>query len=390
MKLTSLAAALTAGTVALAATPASANVRIGVTGAFSGPVAAVGEDQYDGFMLAVKEHGDKLGGQEVTVFKRDDQLKPEVGIQNLKELISKDSVDAIVGLGFSNVMLAMRELLAQSGLPAIATNSGPSELAGKNCTVNIFSTAWPNDGAAEAAGIYAQKHDLHGMYLMAPNYQAGKDMLAGFKRFYKEKPVGETYTPVGQTNYTTDLTRVQMANAQSVFSFYPGGMGVSFVKQMSQTGLLKSLKYLSVFTLEETTLPAIKGAAAGALSAAWWSPVLDNAANKKFVADFEAQYHRVPSLYAAAAYDAGNFLDWAIQHTGADYKDHAKLTAAIKQAATEVPSVRGYFAFNVNNLPIQDYYMIQFENQNGKIVPKVLETTVEKHKDAFYTQCKMS
>jgi len=375
---TVLAAAAVASSTASAAT-------IGIMAPLSGPVAVVGQDQVDGFMLALEQLGGKLGGQPATVLKEDDQLKPEIGGQIVRKFIDKDKVDAIVGLSFSNVLMASMPRIAESGTVAIATNAGPSPVAGAGCKANVFSTAWQNDGAAEAMGKFAQDKGVKKVYLMAPNYQAGKDMMAGFKRYFKGQVVDEVYTQVNQPDYAAELAQLQAAKPDALFVFYPGGMGVNFVKQMAQAGLMKSIPLYSVFTVDGTTLPALRDAAVGSVSGAMWDAALDTPENKKFVAAFEAKYKRTPSEYAATAYDAAQVLNIALAK--AKPGDNKALAAAVKAAGSEVKSVRGPFAFNNNNLPIQNYYAFETVKSGGTVAGKLVATPLTKQVDAYHTQC---
>jgi branched-chain amino acid transport system substrate-binding protein len=377
--------ALTALALALAGTFASAHAAtIGLMTPLSGPQALVGQDQVDGFMLALEQLGGKLGGQPTTILKEDDQLKPETGQQIVRKFIDKDKVDAIVGLSFSNVLMGSLPRLAEAGTVAIATNAGPSPIAGAQCKPNVFSVAWQNDGAAEAMGKFAQDRGVKRVVLMAPNYQAGKDMLAGFKRFFKGEVVGEAYTQVNQPDYAAELAQLQADKPDAVFVFYPGGMGVNFVKQMSQAGLLPKLPLYSVFTVDGTTLPSLRDAAAGTISGAMWDAALDTPENKKFVAAFEAKYKRTPSEYAATGYDAANLLDVAVRKSGGDAK---KLAAAVKAAGSEFKSVRGPFRFNNNNLPVQNYYAFEAVKEGGKLAIKQVATPLKDHVDAYHAQC---
>lgn len=372
------------GSTLLAAAAAASAATIGLMAPLSGPQALVGQDQVDGFLLALEQHGGKLGGQPVTVVKEDDQLKPEVGQQVVRKLIDKDKVDAIVGLSFSNVLMGSLPRLAESGVVAIATNAGPSPLAGALCKANLFSMAWQNDGAAEAMGKFAQDRSLKRVYLMAPNYQAGKDMLAGFKRFYKGQVVDEVYTQVNQPDYSAEIAQLQSAKPDALFVFYPGGMGINFVKQMSQAGLTGKLPLYSVFTVDGTTLPSLREAAIGTVSGGMYDAALDNPENRKFVAAFEAKYKRTPSLYAATSYDAANLLDIAFQKAGGDAK---KLAAAVKAADSELKSVRGPFAFGKNHMPVQDYYAFETARDGGKVVTKLIGTPLKGHVDPYASLC---
>jgi branched-chain amino acid transport system substrate-binding protein len=373
--------------LAFTAFGAQAQVKIGLSAPLSGPVAVVGQDQVDGFMLALEQSGGKLGGQAVTVLKEDDQLKPEVGNQITRKLIEKEKVHAIVGLGFSNVLMASLKVLSQSGTVAIATNAGPSPMAGASCAPNVFSVAWPNDGAAESMGKFMQEKGHKKVYLMAPNYQAGKDMLAGFKRFFKGEIVDEVYTQVGQSDYSAEIAQLQAARPDAVFAFYPGGMGVNYIRQLSQAGLLNKIPNYSVFTVDGTTMPALRNAAAGTISGAMWETALDNPENKQFVAAFTAKYKRVPSEYAATAYDAARLLDVAVRNAGARYTDKKVLAASVKAAGQQFKSVRGPFRFNKNNLPIQNYYAFQVTGSGANTAIKLLGTPLANHGDVYAAKC---
>jgi branched-chain amino acid transport system substrate-binding protein len=375
--------------IVLATLPAGAQVRIGLSAPLSGQVAVVGQDQVDGFMLALEQNGSKLGGQAVTVFKEDDQLKPEVGNQIVRKFIEKDKVHAIVGLGFSNVFMASLKPVVDAGTVALATNAGPSSVAGAACAPNVFSVAWQNDGAAESMGKFLQDKGVKRVYLMAPNYQAGKDMLLGFKRFFKGQIVDEVYTQVGQSDYSAEIAQLQAARPDAVFTFYPGGMGVNFLRQLSQAGLLKTIPNYSVFTVDGTTMPALQGAAVGTMYGAMWDAALDNPANRQFIAAFRAKYKRLPSEYAATGYDAARLLDVAIRNAGPGFADKKALAAAVKAAGSQFTSVRGPFRFNRNNMPVQNYYAFQVAGAGAVPVIKLLGTPLAQHADVYQPQCGM-
>jgi branched-chain amino acid transport system substrate-binding protein len=370
-----------------ASAAASADVKVGFMAPLSGPQAVVGQDQADGFMLALELLGGKLGGQNATVLKEDDQLKPEVGSQITRKFLEKDKVDAIVGLGFSNVLLASQRRIAESGTVAIATNAGPSSMAGPDCAANIFVTAWQSDGPSEAMGKFVKEKGYKRVYLMAPNYQAGKDMLAGFKRFYGGEPLDEVYTQVNQTDYSAEISQLQNAKPDAMFVFFPGGMGVNFVKQLSQAGMVGKVPMFSVFTIDGTTMPALGDAAVGSVIGAMWDPGLDNAENRKFIAAFEKKYKRLPTYYAATGYDAANLLDSAVKRVKGDTKDKKAFAAAVKAAGQDFKSVRGPFSFNNNNMPIQNYYVFQVAKEGAKVVSKQIATPLSRHKDAYHAKC---
>lgn len=378
---------ISAALLVLTAMSVNAQVKIGFTAPLSGPAGAIGQDQLDGFNLALERLQGRMSGQQVMVFKEDDQLKPEIGVQAARKLIEKDKVDAIVGLGYTNVLMAMLPQILQSGVVAIATNSGPQALSGAGCKSNVFSVTWQNDGPSEAMGAYAQSKGYSKVYLMAPNYQAGKEMLAGFKRTYKGKIADEVYVPLNQNDFSAEIAQLQATDKDVLFAFLPGGMGINFIKQSKQAGLLEKLPMLSVFTVDGTTLPALRSQAEGVVAGAMWDAALETKYSNEFEQAFQTKYKRVASMYAAAGFDAANLLNVAVSKLGGKVADKAALAAAVKAAGSEFQSVRGSFRFNNNNMPVQDYHAFQVIRTGTDVSMKQIATPLKMHQDLYATQC---
>lgn len=377
---------LAVSALSLAAAGASAEVKIGFMATLSGPAAALGQDQYDAFMLAVEQKGGRLGGVAVDVIKKDDQLKPDVGVQLVRELLQKDKVDLVTGVTFSNVMMAVAKPLADSGVLFVGSNAGPAPLAGKQCNANFFFTSFQNDNQAEGPGKYAADKGYKKVMLLAPNYQSGKDQLIGFKRYYKGPVVGEVYTQLNQLDYSAEIAQIQAAAPDAIFVFFPGGMGVNFVKQMNQAGMLHKIPVLSASTVDGTTLPAIKDAALGLLAGAAWGPDLPNAANVAFTAAFEKKYNRIPSQYAAQAYDSAMLIDSALAKTKGSTENKDALRAALK--AADFTSVRKNFKFNTNGFVIQDQHMFEVaKDSKGRVSLKMIGTPLPALQDAYVGEC---
>jgi branched-chain amino acid transport system substrate-binding protein len=278
--------------------------------------------------------------------------------------------------------------IVESGTVAIATNAGPSPLAGAGCVPNVFSMAWQNDGSAEAMGKYAQDAGYKKVFLLAPNYQAGKDYIAGFKRIYKGQIVDEVYTQVNQPDYSAEISQLQASGADAVFVFYPGGMGINFVKQFSQAGLVKKLPLLSAFTIDGTTLPSLRDAAVGSISGAMWDVALKTPGNAEFIEAFRKKYNRTPSLYAAVGFDTAQLLNIAVKKVNGKTDNKAAFVAAVKAAGSELKSIRGSFKFNTNNMPLQNYYAFQTIKEGNNFTVKQLSTPLSAHPDAYVTLCK--
>ena len=375
-----------ASLLAATAVPAMAEVKIGFLATLSGSAAALGQDQYDGFMLALEQKGGKLGNVPVKIFKEDDQLKPDLGVQLVQKLIERDKVDLVTGVTFSNVMMAIAKPLETSGSVLISSNAGPAQLAGKGCNANFFFTSFQNDDQAEVMGKYANDKGYKKIMLLAPNYQSGKDQLAGFKRQFKGAVVAEVYTQLNQPDYSAELTQLQALNPDAVFTFFPGGMGVNFIKQMSQNGLLNKIPLLTASTVDGTTLPALKDMALGTLGGAPWGPDLANPANQAFVKAFEQKYKRIPSQYAAQAYDSALVIDSALTKTKGVASDKAALRAAIKSA--DFQSVRANFKFDTNGFPIQDLGVFQVaKDAQNRVSLKKIATPLPAHRNAYVGEC---
>ena len=388
MKTRTLRCTVLASLLAVASAGALAEVKIGFLATMSGSAAALGQDQYDGFMLALEQKGGKLGNVPVKIVKEDDQLKPDLAVQLTQKLIERDKVDLVTGVTFSNVAMAIAKPLEASGTVMISSNAGPAQLAGKGCNANFFFTSFQNDDQAEVLGKYATDQGYKKLMLLAPNYQSGKDQVAGFKRYYKGTVVAEVYTQLNQPDYSAELTQVQAMQPDAIFAFFPGGMGVNFIKQMSQNGLLKKVPLLTVSTVDGTTLPAIKDMAIGTYAGAAWGPDLDTPANQAFVKAFEQKYKRIPSQYAAQAYDSALVIDSALASTKGVASDKAALRAAIRSA--QFQSVRPAFKFDTNGFPIQDQYVFQVaKDAQGRVSLKKVASPLPGHRNSYVGECSL-
>ncbi len=380
-----LAAALA---LALPATAAD-KVKVGFISTLSGPSSAIGTDIRDAFMLAVKLNGNKLGGLPAEVLIGDDQFKPEVGKQLAEKNIKLDKVDFLTGIVFSNIMLAAVPDAFAAKTYYVSPNAAPSPLAGAQCNPYFFAVAWPNDAFHEAAGQYATTKGYKNVYMIAPNYQAGKDSLAGFKRFFKGKVADEVYTKLGQIDYSAELAQVRAAKPDALYIFLPGGMGINFIKQFVGAGLSKDIQLITPgFGSDQDVIRPVGDPMLGLFDTSHWALDFDNAANKKFVAEFEKEYKRLPSVYAAQAYDTAMLIDSAVRGVKGKIEDKEALGKALKAAKFE--SVRGGFKFNTNHYPIQNYYLrVVGKDSQGRIVNKTISTIFKDRGDAYVQDCKM-
>lgn len=362
---------------------AQAQVKVGMITTLSGGAGYLGDDIRKGFELALEQDGTNA----IELVVEDDTRDPETAVQLAERMVERDGVDIMTGIVFSNVAMAVVPKLVRDGMVYVSPNAGPSDLAGKGCHPNYFNAAWQNDNLHEAMGQFVSDQDIDNVYLLAPNYAAGKDALEGFKRFFTGTVAGEVYTPLEQTDFAVELAELREANPEAVFFFYPGGLGVAFVKQFSQAGIDVPL-YGSAFSFDDTLLDAVGEAAVGAFNTSQWSPDLDNEANVAFVEAYKAKYDQYPTLYSSQGYDTANLILSALRATGGSADDAEALVAALE--AADFTSVRGDFSFNTNHHPIQTIYVRQaVQDDSGNITNVLVDTVFENHSDAYAAECEM-
>ena len=375
-----LRSAALAAAMALAGATAQADVKVGMITTLSGGGAGLGIDVRDGFMLAVQQ----AGRDDLEVVIEDDQRKPDIAVQLADKMIQSEKVDVLTGIIWSNLAMAVVPAATAQGKFYLSPNAGPSPLAGKGCHENYFNVAWQNDNLHEAAGAYANDTGFKNSFILAPNYPAGKDALTGYKRFFDGELSGELYTKLGQTDYAAEIAQIRASGADSVYFFLPGGMGISFLKQYAASGVDLPLVG-PAFSFDQGILQAVGDAAMGVKNTSQWNKDIDNATNAAFVDTFQAEYGRLPSLYASQGFDTANLLISAMSK--ADVADADAFRAALK--AAEFDSVRGDFAFGDNHHPVQDIYVREVIKEGDVYTNKIIATGLSNHADAYASDCKM-
>jgi len=351
-------------------------IKVGMITTLSGGGSGLGIDVRDGFLLAVK------GDKHFEVIIKDDQRKPDIAVQIADKMIQSDKVDVLTGIIWSNLAMAVVPAAVKQGKFYLSPNAGPSKLAGKGCHKNYFNVAWQNDNLHEAAGGYGNTAGYKNSFILAPNYPAGKDALTGYKRFFKGKIEKELYTKLGQKDYAAEIAQIRSSKADSIYFFLPGGMGISFMKQLSQSGI--NIPVIGpAFSFDQGILKAVGDAALGVKNTSQWSKDLDNKANKKFVQDFQKEYGRLPSLYASQGYDTGKLLISALNT--ADVKNQDKFRNALKNANFE--STRGSFKFDTNQHPIQDIYVREVIKEGKILTNKIISTGLKSRSNAYVKDC---
>lgn len=369
------------------------SVKIGFVTTLTTPAGVIGEDMKKAASLAVDHLGGKMANKEIEIIFEDDGFRPEIGKQKTDKLIKKDDVDFVAGYIWSHVLLASRKTVLDAGKFLISANAGPSQLAGKSCHPNFFSTSWQNDQTPMAMGEVLNQQGIKSIYAMAPNYAAGKNMVAGVDRTFRGEIVGRDMTKWGkdkQLDFSAELAKAKASGAEALFIFYPGSAGGAFLKQYQQAGLQNTLPLYTVFTVDSISLPKLQSAGMksvlGSKSTMFWAPDLDNKANRKFVSDFRKRYGNYPSFYAAQSYDSIMLIDSAVRATGGDLDDQNAIRAALEKA--DYASVRGKYRYGKNHMPIQNFYLREVvEDADGNWTTKIVGRVYKNHQDPYAEQC---
>jgi len=388
MKLRHLAAAL-AVAAGMGAAHAADRIKVGLLSTLSGPGGSLGAEIRDGFQLALKHLGGKLGDLPVELSVIDDQQNPDAARQAVDRLLKRERVDVMTGIVFSNVLLPVMPAILAGDTVYLSTNTGPADYAGEKCHKNFFAVAWQNEDIPAAIGQFVSDKGHKSVFLIAPNYPGGRESIHGFKRLYKGSIADEVYVKLGQLDFSSELARLRASGADAAFFFLPGGMGASFIKQLVAAGLNRNVTlYAPGFSGDQDTIKAVGEPMLGMFNASQWAADLPGEANRRFVADFEKTYGRIPTLYASQGYDAAMLLDGAVRGVGGRIEDKDALRKALR--AANFQSVRGDFRFNTNQYPIQNYYLrVVARDAQGRISNKTLETILTNYQDPFAPACRM-
>ena len=379
---------LAAGQPSPAAAQDAEPVKIGFIATMSGPPGILGTHLRDGLMLGLEKAGNEAGGRQIEVIVEDDELKPDLAVTKAQELIERENVDFVTGIVFSNILLAIFRPVTESETFLIGANAGTSTIAGNRCNPYFFSVSWQNDQVHEVMGKHATDQGFERVILLAPNYQAGRDAVSGFNRYYEGEVVDTLYTPLGTLDFSSELARIASAEPDALFTFMPGGMGVNLVKQFRQAGLAEKVEFLSTFTVDEGTMGATKDDALGLFGAAQWAANLENEANAEFVKSYEEAYGYSPSHYSSQGYDAAQLIVSAVEAVGGDLSDKDAVREALR--AADFASVRGDFEYGQNHFPVQDFYLTQaVKTDDGRYVMNAVETVFEDYTDVYAKDCRM-
>ena len=386
---------LIAAAVSVTGAAQAAEVKIGFVTTLTTPAAVIGEDMKNSVELALEHIGNKMGPLDVNLIMEDDGFKPDIGKQKADKLVKQDDVDFVAGFIWSHVLLASAKSVLDADKFLISANAGPSQIAGKRCHKNFFSTSWQNDQTPMAMGEHLNQKGVKSLYVMAPNYAAGKDMVKGVERTFNGEILGKDMTKWGadaQLDFSAELAKAKASGAEAIFVFYPGKAGGAFIKQYQQAGLQGTMDLYTVFTVDSIALPKLQAAGLsgvlGSKNTQQWSPDILNAANQRFVGDYLKKHGKYPSFYGAQAYDSIMLIKSAVEKVNGDLSDMDAVRAALK--AADFDSVRGNYTYGNNHMPIQNFYLREVvEDDQGRWTTRIASTVFTNHQDIYARDCKM-
>lgn len=324
-------------------------IKIGVVLPYTGVYAVLGESITQAMELVFARENWTVAGRKIEMIKEDDEMKPPVGVRKTEKLIDSDKVDILTGPVHSGILMGMRDKVHNSKTILIVSNAGADAISRERCSKWIFRTSFSNWQPCQPMGGWVAKNVSKEVFQIAPNYQAGKDMMAAFRETFVPaggKVIVEDYPKLGETDYAPYLTKIKNSGAKAVFAFFSGTDAVNFVKQYDQFGLKGSVKLTGAgFLTEPDVLPAQGNSALGILTGHFYTPVLDNPVNQRFVKEFKEKFGgKMPDGFACQGYDTAEVIVRALKAVNGNTQDKDKLVAVI--AKTEFDSPRGRFRFD--------------------------------------------
>jgi branched-chain amino acid transport system substrate-binding protein len=341
----------------------------------------------DAFQLAVKEEGGKLGGVPVELVIADDGLNPNTAKDIAERMLQRDGIKIFTGIIYTNVTLAIAPDLLRAGAIVIQNNTGPTELDGKGCNASNFGTAWHGEAPGESAAAAANAKGAKRLVTIVANYTSGTEQLTAFKRIYKGQVADEILVKLNQTDYAAEISQIKLRKPDGIYMFLPGGMGISFLRQMRQADVTGIPLYAAT-TINEAVIETLGEAAKDIVGSSPWTPDLDNAVSKKFVTSFRETYKRTPTVYAANSYDTAKLIGSALRATNGNVSNIAEVRKAL--VAARFDTLKGKFGFGRSQYPVSDWYMTSVvKTDAGTYAPRMVQKIMTAHGSPYADQCKL-
>jgi branched-chain amino acid transport system substrate-binding protein len=361
-------------------------IRVGFLTIKSGALAAGGKQMEEGLREFLKERNNMIAGRKVELIVADTAGQPAVTKTKAQELVEKDKVQVIIGPLAAFEALAIDDYIRKSETPIISPSAAAEDLTQRKPNPWFVRAVGTSAQANHAMGEYAAKVlKYNRVAVIADDFAFGHETVGGFQRTFEEnggKVVQKLWSPLNVADYGTYISQIK-PDVDAVFAGFAGGNGIKFLKQYKEYGLQGKIPVLaSMTTVDEGILKSMGDEALGVISAGWYSATVNNANNKKFVAEMNRDYKSDPGYYSVGAYGAALMLEQALKDVKGKIEDKQAFMAALRKVQiTNDP--RGKLTLDALGQPVMDIYIRKVERKNGKLVNTVLKTYP--HVSQFWT-----
>ncbi len=355
--------------------PASAAIKIGVVTPLSGTYAGIGQQVKWGLDLAAAQINATGGvaGRKLELIYEDEEANPAVATQKAEKLFQLSKVDFLTGTVNSGSTLAVGQVAERNNKLIATTVSFSDAITGEKCSPNVFRVnARAGMQSAALADWMAKDKPQANVFYLGPDYEMGRSTVAAFKAAAEakgSKTVGEVYAPLDNKDYSPFFGQMRSSKPTVIYTSVAGNDTVRLVNQISEFGLTKNVQVVGASgTVTSQNLAAIGNAADGFVTGVGYSPNIDSADNKKFVAEFEAAYKTKPDLYGADSYSVLFFYKAAVEK--AKSVDTDKVRDAMRGISWATP--QGMKTLRAgDHQAMQDMYAVRVTQGEFKIVGKV-------------------
>lgn len=353
----------------------SGPIKIGVVTSLSGPYAVIGEGAVQGMQFAADEINQNGGvlGRKIEVLKEDDEGKPDIGLRKAEKIVTKDGAHFIIGSVSSAVGLAIGSKMPEWNAIYVSTINKTPKLTTTNFNKNIFQATQDDIQDMDTIQKWYQKSERgKNWYMIGADYEWGHSSLAKFKKIVEDsgdKILGEAYTPLGTTDFSSQITNILASKPDGVWAALSGSDGVNFLKQAKSFGLTDKVKIATFLT--DPVINAIQKDAIGVVGDVNYYNSMDFPLNKKFAADFEKKFGKKPTNYAGSTYIGAEMIFKGIEKAGST--DTKEVIKALEGLSFE--SLLGTAKVQPDNhkLTIPDF-VGEVVDENGKAAVKMIYT----------------
>lgn len=353
----------------------SGPIKIGVVTPLSGTYTPIGEQVKMGLDLAAKEinAAGGINGRKVDLIYEDEEANPAVATQKAEKLFQVEKVDFLTGTVNSGSTLAVGQLAERNNKLIATTVSFADSITGDKCSPNVFrvNARAGMQSAALAAWIDKEVPKAN-IFFIGPDYEMGRSTVSAFKKASTEKgakDVGEVFAPLDNKDYSPYFGQVRAAKPNVIYTSVAGNDTVRLFTQMVEYGVNKGVTIVGASgTVTSQNMGAIGKSANGFVTGVGYSPKLDNPANKKFVADFQKAYKKLPDLYGADSYGLLYFYKAAVEKAKSTETD--KVRTAMNDLSWQTPQGTKKMRAG-DHQAMQDMFAVRVDNGEFNIVGRV-------------------